>query len=311
MLAAENAPSLPPDHDDRMQRVKLSLAGLSVGDAFGQFFFWQVDAIPLRQLPPPRWHFTDDTVMAESLVETLHRFGTVEQDDLARRFGDRYAEDPARGYGGTAHEILRRIHRGEPWREVAASVFDGQGSMGNGAAMRVAPLGAYFADDLNRCVVEAAKSARVTHTHAEGVAGAIAIAVAAAVAWRCRGQSLEDARAELLQAAYELTPDGPTRTGIAEARDLPLDASVQLAVARLGNGSRVIAIDTVPFCLWCAARHLGNYPEAMWQTVSGLGDRDTTCAIVGGIVALSATEKSIPDAWLASREPLTVSYRDR
>jgi len=39
-------------------------------------------------------------------------------------------------------------------------------------------------------------------------------------------------------------------------------------------------------------------------TVSGLGDRDTTCAMVGGIVALSAGAASIPDAWVAARELL-------
>ena len=67
---------------------------------------------------------------------------------------------------------------------MAASLFEGQGSFGNGAAMRVAPLGAYFADDLERVVEQARRSAEVTHAHPEGVAGAIGIAVAAAWAWR-------------------------------------------------------------------------------------------------------------------------------
>jgi ADP-ribosylglycohydrolase len=44
----------------------------------------------------------------------------------------------------------------------------------------------------------------------------------------------------------------------------------------------------------------------MWSTVSGLGDRDTTCAIVGGIVALSAGRESIPEAWLKAREPIQI-----
>ena len=39
------------------------------------------------------------------------------------------------------------------------------------------------------------------------------------------------------------------------------------------------------------------------DTVSGLGDRDTTCAIVGGIVALDPATV-IPPSFLASREPL-------
>ncbi len=41
----------------------------------------------------------------------------------------------------------------------------------------------------------------------------------------------------------------------------------------------------------------------MWTTVSGLGDRDTTCAIVGGIVALH-DQAVIPEEWLQAREPL-------
>lgn len=42
----------------------------------------------------------------------------------------------------------------------------------------------------------------------------------------------------------------------------------------------------------------------MWTTVSGLGDRDTTCAIVGGILALRSGAGPIPRDWLAAREPL-------
>ena len=50
------------------------------------------------------------------------------------------------------------------------------------------------------------------------------------------------------------------------------DASVQSAVALLGNGARVTAQDTVPFALACAARYLSSYEEALWFTVSGLGE---------------------------------------
>jgi hypothetical protein len=54
----------------------------------------------------------------------------------------------------------------------------------------------------------------------------------------------------------------------------------------LGNGTNVTSQDTVPFALWCAARHLHDYEEALWTIVAGLGDRDTTCGIVGIIIAL-------------------------
>lgn len=53
--------------------------------------------------------------------------------------------------------------------------------MGNGGAMRAAPVGAYFADDLDKVLCHARASAEVTHGHIEGIAGAMAVAVAAAL----------------------------------------------------------------------------------------------------------------------------------
>jgi hypothetical protein len=41
----------------------------------------------------------------------------------------------------------------------------------------------------------------------------------------------------------------------------------------------------------------------MWGTVSGLGDRDTTCAIVAGIIALHPNVDP-PSQWVARRESL-------
>ena len=107
--------------------------------------------------------------------------------------------------------------------------------MGNGAAMRVAPIGAYFADDLDEVVRHARASAEPTHAHPDGQAGAIAIADAAAIATRA------GASAELLfREVIARTPDGATRLGIERAASLPLSSETTAAVAALGNGSRVI-----------------------------------------------------------------------
>ena len=48
----------------------------------------------------------------------------------------------------------------------------------------------------------------------------------------------------------------------------------------------------------------------MWSTVSALGDRDTTCAIVGGVLACDI-RATIPEDWLSAREPLEPFARDR
>jgi ADP-ribosylglycohydrolase len=170
--------------------------------------------------------------------------------------------------------------------------------------MRVAPLGAFFADDPEKIIEQAGLSAVPTHAHAEAVAGAVAVALAAGVAWRIKdSKQAPDPRA-LLMHVHQHTPESHVRRGIQKAIDLAPGASVETAVARLGNGSAVTAPDTVPFALWCAAHRLENFEEALWATVSGLGDRDTTCAIVGGIVVMYAGMESIPSGWLECREQL-------
>ena len=295
-------PERPADHQDRIARARLSLDGLSVGDAFGGRFNFRTE--PSRDLPPPPWYVSDDTVMALSVVGVLDRHGEINQDELARLFARRYQADPHRGYGLSVRRVLDQIAEGEPWQESARSIYGGGGSMGNGGAMRVAPLGAYFADNLGEVIRQARASAEVTHAHAEGQAGAIATAVAAAWAWGARQRPSPRPGHEMLAFALEHTPKGETHDGLARASSLRLAATMEEAVSLLGNGSRITAPDTVPFALWCAARHIDDYAEALWTTVSAGGDNDTNCAIVGGIVVLAHGLGAVPEAWRAAREAL-------
>ena len=290
------------NQNERLARVRCSLEGLSVGDAFGELFFRHSDLSEHTILPPPPWPYTDDTQMALSIVSILWQYGTIEQDRLAESFAERY--DPSRGYGPAMHYLLRSFRAGSPWKETAASQFAGQGSFGNGAAMRVAPLGAYFAEAMDDVAEQATLSARVTHTHPEGIAGSIAVAIAAAWAWRLKQDHERPDRAKFLDLILPFIPTSEVRRKVRWARDLSATTSVETAVSLLGNGSGISAQDTVPFVLWCAGEHLDNYEQALWLTSSGLGDVDTTCAMVGGIVSLYGDIEDIPPAWRQAREPL-------
>jgi ADP-ribosylglycohydrolase len=306
MTNADEPVTMSSEPAQRLQRAKLSLEGLSVGDAFGQWFFSPMSPMffAQRELPPKPWPYTDDTAMAISIVEILHEYGQVDRDALARRFAERFDADPGRGYGSMAIEILRAIGNGRHWSQAAREAFYGAGSMGNGGAMRAGPIGAWFADDLQTAAEQARLSAEVTHAHPEGQAGAIAVAVAAAEAARMTGRSEPAAGEELLRSVVDLTPQGPTRDGLYAALHLGLSASPQAAASRLGNGSRVVSGDTVPFTLWAAAKHLTGYEEALWSTVSARGDMDTNCAIVGSIVVMANGLEGIPEVWRRSREAL-------
>ncbi|WP_149180403.1 ADP-ribosylglycohydrolase family protein [Streptomyces sp. TRM49041] len=285
-----------------------SLRGLGLGDAFGERWFplfrqprQAIDEIRARRTPQePRWHWTDDTAMALGIMHVLQRHGEIRPAELALAFAAGYRADPGRGYGAGMHELLPRLLEvPEDWPTLSAELFDGQGSLGNGAAMRIAPLGAWYADDLGLAVRQAEASARVTHAHPEAVAGAVAVAVAAAL-------SVHDGLDLRMVARH--TPDSAVRAGLARAADLPFTTEPWRAAGLLGNGQRVRADDTVPFALWSAARHPDDLTAALWTTAEGLGDVDTTCAITGGVVAARTGIDDVPRTWLDRVEPLPGPY---
>ncbi len=291
----------------RLDQARVSLEGLSIGDAFGERYFVNPAVLDgllaARSLPASPWKWTDDTAMAISVYQTLEACERIDPDVLAEKFASAYKAEPMRGYGGGAHRILSAINDGVPFHVAASSVFDGTGSYGNGGAMRSAPIGAYFFDDMDVVVANASLAAVPTHTHPEGVAGSIAIAVAAAEAQR-QAEDGEHDPERLIATVVEHTPESETRDNVVKAQNLGLGKSTATAVSVLGNGRNISSQDTVGFCVYMAANYMTDFEEAMWATVSGLGDRDTTCAIVGGIIACYLGEEGLPIAWWHSRETL-------
>jgi ADP-ribosylglycohydrolase len=170
--------------------------------------------------------------------------------------------------------LLRLIREGGSWRELSSGLFGGHGSWGNGAAMHVAPLGAWFADDLAEAARQAKLSAEVTHAHSEGIAGAVAVAVAAALASRPDPPAARD----FLDQVLRLTPPGRVHDGVWAARGLAHVPFAKIAVHELGNGRYTSAEDAVPNALWAAARNLDDYEQAVWTTASTGGDVDHRAA---------------------------------
>ncbi|MBL0801039.1 ADP-ribosylglycohydrolase family protein, partial [Streptomyces albidoflavus] len=168
--------------DPRVARALASLRGLAVGDALGAQFS-HPGSHPLlrrRHLPDGPWRWTDDTEMAASVVVALAADHRVDQDRLVTAFARRH--DSARGYGRGTDWLLAQVRAGGDWRDLSVGMFKGHGSWGNGAAMRVAPLGAWYAGDAEQATHQAEISAYPTHQHREAVVGAMAVAAAAALA---------------------------------------------------------------------------------------------------------------------------------
>lgn len=302
---------LPPDHNQRLRRAKATIEGLSLGDSFGSFFEMSVGETPWHirkyRLPPEPWRWTDDTLMAMSIFDNLRQYGEVNQDELAQSFAKYF--DPSRGYGAGATQLLMGIQQGKDWRDLSPNMFNKSGSYGNGAAMRVAPLGAYFAESPIEQVIEQAKlSAEITHSHPEGIAGAITMAVATVVAWQFYVEGREPDRKHFINRIVPHIPDGETRDRVIEARDIQREHKIENIAHVLGNGSNVSAMDTLPLVLYCAGEFMDNFEQAMWKTARALGDTDTNCAMVGAIITTYQGIQGVPKGWKFKREPLPLWY---
>src|SRR6185312_17137697 len=107
-----------------IERAKLALEGLSVGDAFGERMLHasvasRTTALDHRAAPKGPWSWTDDTAMACSVVDELAAGTGIDPASLAKRFARRWSAEPARGYGSGAHQVLEDLAAGVPHERAA------------------------------------------------------------------------------------------------------------------------------------------------------------------------------------------------
>jgi poly(ADP-ribose) glycohydrolase ARH3 len=155
-----------------LDRFTGCLVGLAIGDALGapyegltsdDIFYRFGEATHIVQNPDnDTLFYTDDTEMMLGVAELLASHGQMDPDLLMAAFVANY--HPERGYGRGARQILEAAATGADWQTVAATIFPG-GSLGNGAAMRVAPVGLLFHREEARLWDEAKRSALPTHLH--------------------------------------------------------------------------------------------------------------------------------------------------
>lgn len=284
---------------DKFLLASKSLTGISVGDAFGESFFGGENLmksyIQERIVPESSLDFTDDTIMAIAVFKSLEKFGKMNQDFLAEEFTKNYYLDINRGYGPSMHQYFRAIKNRDSWKAISYSKFEGQGSMGNGGAMRASVIGAYFYDDLDQLKLNAELSCEVTHANKEAIEGTKAIALAAAFAVQENLRLIKLSQQDFIQKIQDELNDSDMKSKLNKALYLDGNPSIELLVKTLGNGINMTAQDTVPIVIWMLSRYRNNFEECLWNTVSALGDRDTTCAMAAGISILCCDGDSVPN----------------
>ena len=219
------------------------MIGAIAGDIIGSIYEWNNIKIKDFPLFGERCDFTDDSVHTIAVADWL-----ISGGDLAEILSNYTLRFPGRGYGGMLLEWAKQWDR-KPYN-----------SWGNGSAMRVSPV-MYAARDEPELLDLAEKSAEVTHSHPDGVAGAQATALAM---WMAReGEDAPTMRREISSRfGYDLSQ----------------------TVDEIGEWYTfdVSCAGTVPQALTCAFEAEG-YEDAIRNAVSIGGDTDTVACITGGL----------------------------
>jgi poly(ADP-ribose) glycohydrolase ARH3 len=245
--------------------------------------------------------YTDDTQMMIGVAESLIEHPAFDGAHMASRFAENFQVH--RGYGPGAHALLLELRKGEPWDDVAGRLFGGQGSFGNGGAMRVAPVGALYHDNPARLRRVAEAQAHITHAHVLGAQGAVWQAAAVAAALRFDPENTDFDPAAFLDSVLETV--GPLEPWYADAaRDIRnlLDTCPPAAEVAdvLGNG--IEAHLSVPAALYAFLAHWDSFAEAVLFAVRMGGDTDTIGAMTGAIAGALHGEDAIPPNWLTAVE---------
>jgi ADP-ribosylglycohydrolase len=225
----------------------------------------------------PACRFTDDSVLTVAVAHKLLHGG-----DYADHFHDYFHAWPDAGFGGMFFHWAATRERA-PYN-----------SFGNGAAMRVSPVG-FAHDSLEAVLAEAEQSAAVSHDHPEGIRGAQATAVAILLARR--GHSKPEIREVIVERfGYDL--------------DRSLDE------IRPGYRFDVSCQGSVPESI-IAFLESDDYEDAIRNAISLGGDADTMACIAGGIAEAfyGGVPPEIEDRVLALLDPrlrqVVEAFRER
>jgi poly(ADP-ribose) glycohydrolase ARH3 len=279
-----------------------AMVGSALGDAIGELAFRFPEKEPLlaRLESVPDLTYTDDTAMAIGLAESIIEKGCVEQQDLGDTFRRNFRREPWRGYAAGPPTIFAVVeNHGLTYKEAARSLFRGKGSFGNGAAMRIAPLG-LFLHNSPELYEQARTSAETTHAHIVGVDGAAV--QAAAVAEAVNGDPREPFKPlEFIGKLESVARTPKIRQKIALVKKLLSDDANSPSAAR-SLGQSVVVHESMPFALFAFVRHAQSFEDCLFCAVLNGGDRDTlgamACAISGAYLGMDA----IPSTWVEKLE---------
>jgi poly(ADP-ribose) glycohydrolase ARH3 len=282
-------------------RFKGSTLGTFVGDALGrQIEGWSSQMIQATHgllVEMGQGIYTDDTEMMIGILESLVECPQFDPALTSGKFLINF--NPSRGYGGRIYGVMDRLRSGVAWNE------SGTDSWGNGGAMRIAPIGAFFYDNPARLEEAARDCTWITHHHPLGLAGALAQARAVGLA------TLKGIRGEVIQKAEFIdtvmgtvapTSEEMARA-IAKIQDMDRGTDMRETISRIVSrfACDVSALGAVPPAL-ASFLLTGSFRESVVVAVNCGGDTDTIGAMTGAIAGAYYGYDEIPREWVVGLE---------
>lgn len=276
--------------------------GSALGDAIGElaFRYHTKEGLCAQLEQVNELCYTDDTAMSIGLAESILAKGDLDQQDLGDTFRRNFLREPWRGYASGPPSIFSMVDRfAVTYREAARSLFGGEGSLGNGAAMRIVPVGLFFHNS-HDLYEKACLSASVTHAHRVGMDGAAVQAKAVSLAVKLDPKEIFPSNAFIdTLAEFAKTPEIEEKMqlvkGLVLENTTPSNAADQL-------GQTVAVHESMPFALFSFLCHPKSFEDCLFCAILNGGDRDTlgamTCAISGAYVGIDA----IPQDWIQKLE---------
>lgn len=267
---------------DRSQSVG-AFIGLVIGDAMGA----PLEGLPPRPFPVTEMigggihnvlpgEYTDDTMQASALAETLLQCGGFDPDDFAERLIRVYRARPE-FFGPTSRTVLDLIAGGVSTEDAAKMAHEAQGgSRSNGSVMRGIPVGIFYPP----AEVHEASLAASRVTHVDPAAGEASAFVNRMVSGMCRGEGMDTAFGQALAACR----DPELRSLLEDYRAYPPEPSLDAVL-----------------CTHCAVSVFMDAPsfrDAVIAAVNLGGDADTVGAVAGGLAGARFGYGAIPGSWL-------------
>lgn len=242
---------------------------------------------------PGPLEYTDDTAMTIGVAESLIAVGHFDGSHMAATLAARYAAEPWRGYGNGPPEVFGNLERGAPWDQAASGLFGGTGSFGNGAAMRVSPVALFAHPDTSTVVEIARQSATITHTHPEGIDGAVTQALAIDYVLGLSPKDHADPVSMLAHIRPHLSTDR-----FLEKLDMVEWVTTNRRFDQLPTlGSGITAHTSVPTAVACYLLQQDSFADAITTAISLGGDTDTIASMTGALVGSHLGLASIPLGW--------------